>query len=69
MEFIKANAGNIIIGFIVFGALAFIVLRLFMSHRRGKSPCGCGCCDAVPYRQNCTKTAQNKRGTEKVTAS
>jgi hypothetical protein len=43
MEFIKANAGNIIVGFIVFGVLAFIVIRLIVNLRRGRSSCGCGC--------------------------
>jgi hypothetical protein len=42
-DFIKANAGNIIVGFIVFGVLAFTVARLVINFRRGKSSCGCGC--------------------------
>jgi hypothetical protein len=42
-DFIKANTGNIIVGFIVFGVLAFTVARLVINFRRGKSSCGCGC--------------------------
>jgi hypothetical protein len=43
MEFIKANAGNIVVGFIVFGALIFITVRLIVKFRRGGTSCGCGC--------------------------
>jgi hypothetical protein len=43
MEFLRNNAGNIIVGFIVFAALAFIVVRLISNMRKGKTSCGCGC--------------------------
>jgi hypothetical protein len=43
MEFIRANAGNIVVGFIVFGVLAFIVVRLIVNFRRGRNSCLCGC--------------------------
>ncbi|MDR2618581.1 MAG: FeoB-associated Cys-rich membrane protein [Treponema sp.] len=43
MEFITANAGTIIVGFIVFGLLALIIVRMILNHRKGKTCCGCGC--------------------------
>jgi high-affinity Fe2+/Pb2+ permease len=39
-----ANAGNIIVGGIVFGVLALIIIRLIIKFRRGKSSCNCGGC-------------------------
>ncbi|MDR2471732.1 MAG: FeoB-associated Cys-rich membrane protein [Treponema sp.] len=44
MELIKANLGNIIVGFIVFAALGFTVFRLIKNSRQGKGGCGCGGC-------------------------
>jgi hypothetical protein len=42
MEFIKANAGTILVGALVFAVLAFAAIRLIVKARRGKG-CGCGC--------------------------
>jgi hypothetical protein len=44
MEFLQANAGNIIVGSIVFIILALAVIRLILNARRGKNPCGCEIC-------------------------
>jgi hypothetical protein len=49
MDFIRNNAGNIVVGFIVFAALAFAVARLIINARKGKTACGCGC-DGCPKR-------------------
>jgi hypothetical protein len=43
MEFLRNNAGNIVVGCIVFAVLIFIVVRLISNARKGKSACGCGC--------------------------
>jgi hypothetical protein len=43
MEFLKANAGTIVVGAIVFAALAAVVIRLIGNLRKGKTGCGCGC--------------------------
>jgi hypothetical protein len=50
MEFIQANAGNIIVGFIVFAVLALVVVRLILNARRGKNPCGCDICSKCGKR-------------------
>jgi hypothetical protein len=44
MEFLKNNAGNIVVGFIVFGILVSVLVRLMLNIRKGKSACGCGAC-------------------------
>ncbi|MDR2149243.1 MAG: FeoB-associated Cys-rich membrane protein [Spirochaetaceae bacterium] len=41
--FITENLSTIIIGGFVFGILAFILARLILNIRKGKSSCGCGC--------------------------
>ncbi|MDR0376291.1 MAG: FeoB-associated Cys-rich membrane protein [Spirochaetaceae bacterium] len=43
MDFIRANAGTIIVGSIVFGVLALIIVRLIVNLREGRTSCGCGC--------------------------
>jgi hypothetical protein len=43
MEFLKNNAGNIVVGFIVFAALISVLVRLILTIRKGKPGCGCGC--------------------------
>jgi hypothetical protein len=43
MEFLKNNVGNIVVGLIVFAALIFLVARLILNIRKGKTGCGCGC--------------------------
>jgi hypothetical protein len=44
MEFIRQNTGNIVVGVIVFGVLAFIAARLVINARKGKGGCNCGNC-------------------------
>jgi hypothetical protein len=34
---------NIIVGAVVFAALAFALIRLINTFRKGKTGCGCGC--------------------------
>ncbi|MDR0450374.1 MAG: FeoB-associated Cys-rich membrane protein [Treponema sp.] len=43
MEFLKTNAGNIIVGFIVFAILISLTVRLILNIRKGKTGCACGC--------------------------
>jgi hypothetical protein len=43
MQFIQSNIGNIIVGAVVFAALAFALIRLINTFRKGKAGCGCGC--------------------------
>jgi hypothetical protein len=49
MDFLKDNAGTIAIGIAVFAGLAFIVIRMIVNARKGKTACGCGC-DACAKR-------------------
>jgi len=51
MEFIQSNLGNILVGVIVFAALAFVLFRTITNIRSGKSGCGCGC-------EGCAKAAK-----------
>ncbi|MDR0554065.1 MAG: FeoB-associated Cys-rich membrane protein [Treponema sp.] len=44
MEFIQQNIGNIVVGVIVFGVLAFTAARLMINVRKGKGGCNCGNC-------------------------
>jgi hypothetical protein len=50
MEFLRNNAGNIVVGFIVFAVLAAVALRLILNIRRGKTGCGCGSCSKCGER-------------------
>jgi hypothetical protein len=43
MEFLKANVGTIVVGFIVFAVLALILARLITNFRKSKTACACGC--------------------------
>jgi uncharacterized membrane protein YccC len=43
MNFIRENAGTIIVGIAVAAALAFTVIRLIRNVRKKKNGCGCGC--------------------------
>jgi hypothetical protein len=43
MQFIQSNIGNIIVGVVVFAALAFALIRAINTFRKGKTGCGCGC--------------------------
>jgi uncharacterized membrane protein len=43
MDFLRENSGNIIVGIVVFGAIAFTVFRLVTRVGKGKTGCGCGC--------------------------
>jgi hypothetical protein len=43
MDFLRDNAGTIVIGVTVFAGLAFIVIRMIANARKGKTACGCGC--------------------------
>ncbi|MDR3193158.1 MAG: FeoB-associated Cys-rich membrane protein [Treponema sp.] len=43
MEILTNNAGNIVVGFIVFAVLISVAARLVLNIRRGKTGCGCGC--------------------------
>jgi hypothetical protein len=49
MDFLRDNAGTIVISIAVFAALAFIVIRMIANARKGKTACGCGC-DACAKR-------------------
>jgi hypothetical protein len=49
MDFLRDNAGTIVIGIAVFTGLAFIVIRMIANARKGKTACGCGC-DACAKR-------------------
>ncbi|AEF82869.1 FeoB-associated Cys-rich membrane protein [Leadbettera azotonutricia] len=46
-EFLSTNGSTIIVGAIVFAALAFVLIRLIRNLRRGKAGCGCGCSDCT----------------------
>ncbi|GMO30425.1 MAG: FeoB-associated Cys-rich membrane protein [Spirochaetaceae bacterium] len=46
--------GNIIIGTVVFGIIALIVVRIIIKAKRGETGCSCGnCCD------KCKETVSN----------
>jgi hypothetical protein len=50
MEFLRNNAGNIIVGSIVFAVLISLLVRLILNIRKGKNACGCDC-GACPKRE------------------
>jgi hypothetical protein len=43
MDFLRDNAGTIVVGAAVFAGMAFIVIRMIANARKGKTSCGCGC--------------------------
>jgi hypothetical protein len=43
-EFFATNGSTIIVGAIVFAALAFVLARTIRNYRQGRSACGCGGC-------------------------
>ncbi|MDR2184460.1 MAG: FeoB-associated Cys-rich membrane protein [Treponema sp.] len=48
MEFIRTNAGSIIVGFLVLAALVFTVYRMVNRLRKKKTGCGCTGCLKCP---------------------
>jgi hypothetical protein len=49
MDFLRENAGTIVVGMVVFAILVLILIRMIVNARKGKSSCGCGC-DACAKR-------------------
>lgn len=45
IEFLKENLSTIIVGTVVFAAVALIVVNMIRDRKKGKSSCGCGCAD------------------------
>jgi hypothetical protein len=43
VDFLRDNAGTIVVGIAVFAGLAFIEARMIANARKGKTACGCGC--------------------------
>jgi len=54
MDFIRENLSTIIVSIIMFGILGVVIFRLISNARKGKTACGCGCCDA---KASCPKSA------------
>ncbi|MFA9381271.1 MAG: FeoB-associated Cys-rich membrane protein [Acetanaerobacterium sp.] len=42
-EFVAQNFATILIGAVVFGILAAVVIKIIKDHRNHKPSCGCGC--------------------------
>ena len=52
LEFFAENLPNIIIGAIVFGIFAAVVIKIIRDHKNHKTSCGCGC-DGCPSSGIC----------------
>lgn len=60
MEWIIENLGTIIVATIVFSFLIFLVVRMIIQKKKGKSSCSCGC-SSCPSSQYCkSKEKQEK---------
>lgn len=54
LEFLKNNAGNIIIIAILAIIVFLIIRKLVKAKQQGKSSCGCGCgCGSCPMSDSC----------------
>ena len=51
-EFIVQNLSTIIVGIIVLGIFAAVVVKLIKDHKNHKTSCGCGC-DGCPSSDIC----------------
>ncbi len=47
LEFLAANIGTILIGLLVAGIIALIILSMVLDKKKGKSSCGCGCANCA----------------------
>ncbi len=47
LEFLTANIGTILIGLLVAGIIALIILSMVLDKKKGKSSCGCGCANCA----------------------
>ena len=61
LEFLAANIGTILIGLLVAGIIALIILSMVLDKKKGKSSCGCGCANcamkgsAIPGNKKCRR--------------
>lgn len=63
LEFLKNNAGNIIIIAILAIIVFLIIRRMVKAKKQGKSSCGCGCgCGSCPMSDKCHGETENKSG-------
>lgn len=63
LEFLKNNAGNIIIIAILAIIVFLIIRKLVKAKKQGKSSCGCGCgCSSCPMSDKCHEEPENKSG-------
>ncbi|MCI8475019.1 MAG: FeoB-associated Cys-rich membrane protein [Oscillospiraceae bacterium] len=46
------NLSTILVGLVVFGAFAAVIIRAIQNKKNGKGGCSCGC-DSCPGRENC----------------
>ena len=52
--FLTNNWGTILIGAVVAGIIALIVVKMISDKKRGKTSCGCGC-DSCGAKDACHK--------------
>ena len=55
LDFLKANLSTIIVGAVVLGTIALIVVRLVVNKKKGITSCGCGSCTSCSGHNSHTK--------------
>lgn len=61
LDFLKNNAGNIIIIAILAIIVFLIIRRMVKAKKQGKSSCGCGCgCGSCPMSDKCHGESESK---------
>ncbi|NCB50340.1 MAG: FeoB-associated Cys-rich membrane protein [Clostridia bacterium] len=52
LSFIASNLATIVVGAVVFGIVAAVVIKMVRDKKKNKFSCGCGC-SGCPNAQNC----------------
>lgn len=60
MEWLKNNAGTIVISILLAAVVILVIVKMIRDKKKGKSSCGCGC-SGCAMRDTCHTSSRKER--------